>query len=63
MAFLIYMIIKMTAKGFWWLLLIGFWLCWVLGALTVALVLSLTGNDRAARQWRRSMNWRRAFWI
>lgn len=62
-AFLIYMIIKVTAKFFWWMLLIGFWLCWVLVAMMVALVLSLTGNDRAARRWRRSMNWRRVFWI
>jgi hypothetical protein len=54
---LIYMIFKL----FWWMLLVEVWLCWALVALTVALIASLTGHDRAARHWMRSLNWRRVF--
>jgi hypothetical protein len=54
-------LIYMMFKLFWWALLAELWLCWALVALTVALIASLTGHDRAARQWTRSMNWRRVF--
>ena len=55
--FVIYMIFKMAFKLSWWMLL----LCWAMVALPVALIASLTGHDRAARQWMRSLNWRRVF--
>ena len=63
MAFLIYMTIKITVKFFLWALLIELWLCWAIVAMPVALIASLTGNNHVARQWQRSMNWRRAFRI
>jgi hypothetical protein len=44
-------LIFMIFKLFWWALLVEVWLCWALVALTVALIASLTGHDRAARQW------------
>jgi hypothetical protein len=53
----------MIFKLFWWLLLVEVWLCWALVALTGSLIASLTGHDRAARQWMRSLNWRRVFFI
>jgi hypothetical protein len=52
-----YLMIKWTLKMFWAML----WLYWALIALTVAFILSVTGHDRAARQWKRSLNWRRVF--
>jgi hypothetical protein len=56
-SFIVYMMFKITFKAFWWML----WLCWAMLALTVSLIASLTGHDRAARQWTRSLNWRRVF--
>ena len=54
-------LIFMIFKLFWWLLLVEVWLWWALVALTGSLIASLTGHDRAARQWMRSLNWRRVF--
>jgi hypothetical protein len=54
-------LIYMMFKFFWWALLAEVWLCWAMVALTVAFIASLTGHDRAARQWMRSLNWRRVF--
>ena len=57
MIFLFYLMFKWTVK-----LCIGVvWLYWAVIALTVALILSLAGRDRAARQWQRSLRWRRVF--
>lgn len=57
MGFVIYMTFKMASKMFALMLL----LCWAVIALPVALIASLTGHDRTARQWMRSMHWRRMF--
>jgi hypothetical protein len=51
----------MLVRFIWWLLLLEIWLCWVVIALTVAAIASLTGHERVARQWMRSTNWRRLF--
>lgn len=55
MGFLIYMIFKVTFKLGWWMLLAAVWLCWAMMALPVALIASVAGNERASRQWKRSM--------
>ena len=57
--FLIYMSLKVTFKMVWWALVVELWLGWAMVALTVALIASLTGHDGTARQWMRSLNWRR----
>ena len=63
MFFLIYMMFKMMFKLFWWALLVELWLFWAMVALLVGLIASLTGHDRVARQWMRSLNWRRVFYV
>jgi hypothetical protein len=37
------------------------WLAWAMIALIVVLIALATGNDRTARQWQRSLRWRRFF--
>lgn len=59
MGFVVGTIFKLIFKLMWLVLLVGLWLCWALVALTLALVASLTGNDRASRQWMRSLMWQR----
>jgi hypothetical protein len=59
--FLIYMAIKVTVKLCMWLILVEVWLMWAVVALTASAIASAMGNQRAARDWQRSMNWSRAF--
>jgi hypothetical protein len=61
MGFLIYMAIKVTVKLCIWLVLVELWLLWALVALIASAIASAAGNERAAREWQRSMNWSRAF--
>ena len=63
MGFLIYMILKMTFKAGWWMVLGMVWLCWAMVALPIALIASATGNERSSRQWMRSMRWHEVFRI
>lgn len=58
--FVVVTIFKLVFKLMWLVLLVVLWLCWAVVALTLALVASLTGNDRASRQWMRSLAWQRA---
>ena len=59
MGFLIYMTFKMMFKFCWWMLLLTLLLGWIMVVLPVAIVASLTGHDRTAHRWMRSVNWRR----
>ena len=57
MGFLIFWVVRLV----WRVLLLELWLCWALVALTVVGIASMTGHDRAARKWMRSLNWRHVF--
>ncbi len=57
MFFVFYLMFKWMVK----LYVAMIWLCWAMIALSVAGILSLAGRDRAARQWQRSLRWRRVF--
>ena len=63
MSFLVYMVFRVIFRLFWWMLLAELWLCWAFVALMIASITSLTGHDRATRQWIRSLNWRRVFYL
>jgi hypothetical protein len=54
-------LIMLFLRLIWWCLVLELWLCWALIALIVTVIASLTGHERVARQWMRSMNWRRVF--
>jgi hypothetical protein len=58
---LIYIMCKLTMKLCVWSVLVSVWLMWAMVVLPIALVASLTGNDRVARQWQRSLRWRWRF--
>jgi hypothetical protein len=55
------MAIKVAVKLCIWLVLVEVWLLWGVAALTASAVASARGNQRAAQDWQRSMNWSRAF--
>jgi hypothetical protein len=52
-------LIVLAIRFMWWVLLASFWLCWAMIVLPIALVAIVTGHQRAANQWMRSLNW---FW-
>ena len=54
-------VIYMTVKLFWWLLVAMVWCSWALLVIGIVAIVSLTGHDRAAKQWSRTLNWRRMF--
>jgi hypothetical protein len=55
--YLIVMFVRLTV----WFFMLSLWLIWAIVALPIALIASITGNDRAAHQWMRSLRWRRLF--
>ena len=58
---LVYLMCKLTIKLFIWYVMAAAWLMWAIIALPVVLIASASGNDRTARQWKRSLRWRWRF--
>jgi hypothetical protein len=58
---LVYVMCKLIFKLFVWMTLLSVWLTVAMIVLPVAVVASATGHERTARQWQRSLKWRRRF--
>lgn len=57
--FLMFSLVRLSVKLMVWSVMAGLWLMWAMLALPVALVASVSGNDRLARLWMRSLRWPR----
>lgn len=55
MFYLIILFVRLMA----WMFMLSLWLMWAMIALPIALIASLAGNERVARQWMRSLRWPR----
>lgn len=55
---LIYLSCKISIKLCIWMTLLSLWLMLAMIAVPAALIASATGNERAAKQWQRSLRWR-----
>jgi hypothetical protein len=61
MVFLVYELCKLSFKLFAWMMMLSIWLMMAMIVIPAAVIASATGNQRAARQWQRSLRWRWRF--